>query len=287
MDMDGTLLNHKNEILQETKDALIQAQKQGILLVLASGRSYPKLLPYALELEMQQYGGFLIEVNGMALYDIKNNKRHVYERMKQEHVRELFSYFKQFKVEIMASIDEGLYDYNPSSIMEEKRIYRMEHQLPVDFPWTGGAFMFLADNRRGYPNIQYIQKDDEIKEDINKIAVTYHEEVIDKVSKQARMDLKDRYWVGRTTKRWLEVMLPGITKGNGVLKLAKKLSIKADEIIAFGDGENDIEMLQTVKYGIAMENALENVKEIAMDITDSNECNGIAKALYKYLNMKR
>lgn len=285
MDMDGTLLDKDNKILPKTKQALMQAQQKGIRLVLASGRSYRKLKPYALELEMDKYGGYLIEVNGMALYDLEKEERYVQARMEAKHVQELFTYFRQWNVEIIANLDDGMYDYNPPSILEEKSEYRKKYQLPDDYPWTGGAFHFLSDNRIGYPRLTYIQEAKEVIEPVNKISVTYHANVIDEVDKRAKIDLSNRYWVGRTTRRWLEVMLPGITKGNGVQKLAKRLSISLDEIMAFGDGENDIEMLKAVKYGIAMENALPSVKEVVFDITDSNNHDGIANSIRKYLHL--
>ena len=59
MDMDGTLLTSDNTISPKTKEMLLQVQKQGVRLVLASGRSYCKLLEYAKELQMDTYGGYL------------------------------------------------------------------------------------------------------------------------------------------------------------------------------------------------------------------------------------
>lgn len=62
MDMDGTLLTSDNTISKKTKEALWKAQEKGIRLVLASGRSYCRLMDYAKELKMDQFGGFLLEV---------------------------------------------------------------------------------------------------------------------------------------------------------------------------------------------------------------------------------
>ncbi|MEG0695481.1 MAG: HAD hydrolase family protein, partial [Erysipelotrichaceae bacterium] len=64
--------------------------------------------------------------------------------------------------------------------------------------------------------------------------------------------------------------------------LCLKLAIQPDEVLCFGDGENDIDMLNAVTYGIAMDNAMDSVKEIAYDICASNNEDGIAKALKKY-----
>lgn len=62
MDMDGTLLNSKNQISEKTRQVLLEAQQQGITLILASGRSYTRLLKYARELEMDRYGGWLLSL---------------------------------------------------------------------------------------------------------------------------------------------------------------------------------------------------------------------------------
>lgn len=285
MDMDGTLLRSDNTISEKTKKILLQIQQQGIKLALASGRSYAKLLPYARELKMKEYGGYLIEVNGMALYDLANAKRYVDGRMPKEKAQELFTYFSKWNVEIIGNLDEGMYDYNPEAIIREKTAYRKLHHLPKDYPWTGGAFDFMMDNRKGYPDLRYINKKEEIVEDVNKISVTYWPYMMKEVARQAKKDLQDRYWIGLTSDKWLEVMMPQVTKAYGLTKLAEKLGISMADIMAIGDGENDVEMLQAAGLGIAMGNAMEDVKLVADDVTDTNMCDGIEKAIRKHLGI--
>ena len=285
MDMDGTLLRSDNTISQNTKNILLEAQKKGIILALASGRSYAKLLPYAQQLQMQKYGGYLIEVNGMAVYDLAHAKRHVDGRMPKENAQEVFTYFSKWKVEIIGNMDEGMYDYNPPALLEEKKAYRKLHSLPNDFPWTGGAFEFMMDNRQGYPDLRYIHTKEEIIEDVNKISVTYWPYVMKEVAKRAKEDLKDRYWIGLTSDKWLEVMMPNVTKAYGLKKLEMLTGIKLDEMMAIGDGENDIEMLQMAGLGIAMGNAMENVKRIADDVTATNMQDRIVAAIHKHLGI--
>ena len=118
MDMDGTLLKSNNQISEKTKEILLRVQKKGIRLALASGRSYCKLMEYAKELQMDIYGGYLIEVNGMAIYDVKEQKRHIRKRMPKEDAQHIFRYFQQFKVEIIGHLDDGMYDYNPKEVLE-------------------------------------------------------------------------------------------------------------------------------------------------------------------------
>jgi Cof subfamily protein (haloacid dehalogenase superfamily) len=282
MDMDGTLLTSENKISPKTKELLLRVQQQGVRLVLASGRSYCKLLEYAKELCMDAYGGYLLEVNGLILYDLASGKRHIRKQMGRIEMKELFTYFRQWDVEFMAQFDDGLYDYNPESIIKEKAEYRRIHNLGEDYPWTGGAFALLADNRKGYPNIHYIDTWEEIDRSINKVSIAYHADVMAEVSAQAKRDLKDRYWLGLTTPKWLELMPLGITKGSGLQALVDMLGISMRDVMAFGDGENDIEMLQAAGIGIAMGNAMAEVKAAADEETDSNNDEGIFKALQKY-----
>ena len=285
MDMDGTLLNSQNEITEKTKETLLQIQKQGVRLVLASGRSYMKLMPYAKELQMDRYGGYLVEVNGTAVYDVKNNHREVLAQMQMEQIHEIYAYFMQYHVEIIGQFDDGMYDYIPEAMIEEKKEYRKQHQLPEDFPWSAGAFDFICDNRAGYPKLTYIKDYKEITHSINKVSVTYHPLEMEEITRYAKRDLSDRYWVGLTSPRWLEIMIPGVTKATGLAKVSQLTGIPLSDMMAFGDGENDIEMLEEVGIGIAMENAFDHVKEIASDVTKSNEEDGIAYAIKKYFDL--
>ena len=80
----------------------------------------------------------------------------------------------------------------------------------------------------------------------------------------------------------IEVNALGVNKGEGLVRLGKLLGIERDEIMACGDGMNDFEMLKAVGFGVAMENAMEEVKQAADYITDTNENNGVAKAIEKF-----
>ena len=92
MDMDGTLLNSKDKISPKTKDALIECQKNGIKIVLASGRNYGRIKPYLEELHLEKFGGLLIEINGIAIYDMSTNQRTILRQMHEDEVHPVFSY---------------------------------------------------------------------------------------------------------------------------------------------------------------------------------------------------
>ena len=195
-------------------------------------------------------------------------------------------YFQQYQVEIIGNLDAEMFVYIPEWMMSEKLAYCKEHQLPSDHPLTGGAFKFVYDARNGYPDIYYIQRAEELIKEVNKICITYHPEVIEKVEKQARKDLGNDYWLGLTSPKWLEVMMKNISKGHSLQQLMQKFDIDAKDVIAFGDGENDLEMIQSAGIGIAMGNALDVLKQQADKVTLSNNEDGIYFALTSILDEK-
>ncbi|HBH3034913.1 TPA: HAD-IIB family hydrolase, partial [Clostridioides difficile] len=93
----------------------------------------------------------------------------------------------------------------------------------------------------------------------------------------------------KITSSWpnnIEVMNEGVDKGNAVKILAEKMNIDREDIIAFGDNYNDIEMIKFAGLGVAMGNAEEFIKQEADYVTDTNQDSGVAKAIYKFLELK-
>lgn len=278
-DMDGTLLKKDNTISRRTIDALIQAQVLGIKLVLASGRTYRKLMPYAKQLQMDRFGGYFIEVNGIATYHLASHTRIVHHQFQKQDVMQIFRCLQPLNLEILGMKDDAIYDYIPPTIMKEKEAYKKQHHLPDDHPYTAGAFRFMEDNRIGYPFQYQINDASQLPETLNKIAVAYHSDELAKHLPKIKALLGQDYWIGLTSPAWLEIMPKDVTKGNALKQLAKELHIEMDEIIAFGDGENDIEMIQAVGYGVVMENGLKQVKQFADHICADHEHEGIAEII--------
>lgn len=275
MDMDGTLLNKNNEISNVTLKTLIELERQGVTLILASGRSYTRLLPYAKQLQMDVYGGFLLEVDGIAIYDMKTNQRTILRQMASEEIRDVFSMLMKMECESMACFDDGMFDYFPQSIRDIKIKLRQQRQLEDDFPWTAGPWDWLTDMRQGYPNIHYIQSVDEIYGMINKIQIMQTEEAIACLYEELKEKVKGKFEIFRTCPRQLEILPLGYSKGKTLLKLMNYFGWKPEDVLAFGDGENDVSMFEVVEHSFAMANAKEFVKEKAKYVTASNNDDGI------------
>ena len=278
MDMDGTLLDSNNQILPKTKQALLELQEKGVRLILASGRSYTRLVPYAKELQMDSHHGYLLEVDGVAVYDIHHDQRKILRRMTIEEVRKVFLELMTLDCESMACFDDGVYDYFPDSIRAIKEKLRKEQGLPKDYPWTAGPWSWLADMRKGYPKITYLKDIDQIQPPINKLQVMQEEEHLESLYLYL-VDRFPEFNVFRTAPRQLEILPKGVSKGETLGKIMNENGWSADEVIAFGDGENDVSLFEVVTCSYAMGQARSYVKEKAAHITLSNNEEGIWHAL--------
>ncbi|WP_350346469.1 HAD family hydrolase [Heyndrickxia faecalis] len=279
-DMDGTLLTSENNISPKTFHKLIELQKKGVKLILASGRSYIRLLPDALKLNMDKYDGILIDVNGTSIYHVKTRKRTRISVLDASNIKEINDFFSLFNVELQYSQDDTIYTYLPESIYNIKRNIRAEMRLPEDYPWTGGMYSWLCDTRDGYPNQILIRDLKDSPDFCNKISIV-QDPLYMRFVRQTLMNnpFYHKYEFVFSDERKMEVTNKGISKGKALDIIMEKYGIRDDEIIVFGDSENDISMFNRKKYSIAMANALPNAKQFANYLTDSHNQEGIFNML--------
>lgn len=288
-DMDGTLLKRTggtDHIGERTRQALLEAQAQGIRLILASGRPHGRLMRYAQELHMPQHGGWLIEVNGTALYDLESGRREVLAQLHRAEIRELYAQLVQMECEVSAYQDRGLWYHIPKRLIAPKLAYRQAHGLSEDCPLTAGAFALVSDNRSGYPDQHEANGWEDLPEQMNKLCVADSEARIASVMAMLEERFSGRFWWGRTSANWLEIMPAHVNKAEGLKQAASRMGIDPSQIMAFGDGENDIGMLSLCGYGYAMGNALDSVKKVAYDVCVSNEEEGVARTVERWLRGK-
>ena len=125
--------------------------------------------------------------------------------------------------------------------------------------------------------------DSPFSKDVNKIALLHSPLRLSEVLPLIRSRLKPELQALLVKPNWLEILPAGISKGTALKHIMAETGISKDEVLAFGDGENDIDMIQTAGYGIAMGNAFPNVRDAAFAVTASNNQDGIAKALKHFL----
>lgn len=268
MDMDGTLYRHDKSIDPSTIEILKKCQQQGIVLVLASGRNCTDLLKAADQLAMRETG-YLVGINGLEVMRLKDGSHEVEGVLSAKDAAYVFKLAHQYDLKGIAFTFERFYFY-------VRPYHRWWNKMVSFFKGKVKEIGFEGE----MANHRYLKSADElISEPINKLILQD-----DKITelKPKLMEALSDYDVMIVGPRWLEIMKKGISKGKGVLKVAEHLGIERDEIMCFGDAENDLSMIECVKYGIAMGNAMDNVKAAAYYVTDTNMNQGIAKAIQHF-----
>lgn len=270
LDIDGTLTNSKKEITPETLTALKNAQDRGIRLVLASGRPAKGLSRYGDLLDMWMHHGLFVCYNGARVIDCESKEVLVDVTIKQELVTAVLEHMKKF--DVIPIVTYG--DY----MVVEDVYHCMVKNGDQDFN--------VVQYESRMNNYRLMEVEDLAKFTnfpVNKILTAGDSDYLQAHWQEMREPFKDTLSCMFTSNFYYEYTSLGIDKGASLTTAMAKLGIKPEECIAFGDAENDIPMLEYAGIGVAMGNARDAVKEIADEVTLSNEEDGIAHSLYRHI----
>lgn len=260
LDLDGTLTNEKKEITPRTRTALRRAIERGVHVVLASGRPLIGVAPVGVDLELDRLGGYLLAYNGGQIADCRTGEV-IYEKTVP----------RDWAIEVCrAGSARGLatLTYDETGILTE---------TPDD--------PFVA--REAYNCHIPIRAVDDLFETVTWPVVKYM--VVGEPERLAafQRDMQARY-EGRLSlffslPYFMEVLAPGIDKPVALDRLARHLGLGRESVMACGDGLNDISMLRYAGLGVAMGNAFPETRAAADVVTGSNEEDGVAMAVSRYL----
>lgn len=263
LDLDGTLTNSEKIITPRTFDALMKAQREGVRLVLASGRPTFGIAALANQLQLADYGGYVLSYNGGRIIDWCEKTVIFSQVVDQKLVPILYDFAEKAQIPIVTYLSEAILASKNEGeyLAEEARINGMPVVVAQNFveeamQIAGGSTKFLIP---GEPE-QLIQLESEMK-----------------------AALSEQMEVFRSAPFFLELPPKGIDKAQSLQRLLTHLGLERESLMAFGDGFNDLSMIQFAGKGVAMANAVEEVKSIADFVTTSNEEDGIAHALEQLL----
>ena len=262
IDMDGTLLNSKKELLEETKQYFKNFHNKNTetLLVLCTGRPESGIRPYLKDLGYLEENHYIISQNGANIYESQTEKRVMDAFVDSKAIQKWIELGKSHGISVMGAGVDYYYcfDQEPTEWME------------FDVKLVSGK-------------LKRIPTKESLNTDFYKILLMGDEEQLNEFETFIPQEWRDEFYVVRSQKYLVEVLTKGVNKAFGLEKLAQKLNIEPSEIAAIGDAANDVEMLEYAGLAIAMGNASEEVKAIADIVTDTNENNGVIKAIDKLI----
>lgn len=257
IDMDGTLLNPQHEITPGVKSALDRARQKGVSIVLTTGRPFVGIQRYLMELDMQAPGQYAISNNGALVHQAEDGECVAEVTLTFDDYLYIENLARELGVHFQAFDKTHL--YTPNKDISEYTI----HEASL----TGIPVRYRAveemDHTIRFPKLMMIDRPDLLDAAIARLPEHAHQ----------------TYTILKSAPYYLEILHRRVNKGQGVKMLAEKLGLKQEEVMAIGDQENDLAMIDYAGTGVAMGNAIDSVKKIAQFITKTNMEDGVAHAI--------
>ncbi len=257
LDLDGTLLGKENQISQRVKRNIKELKNKGIKVVLASGREPTSVSKFAKELELNEY---IIALNGAIVTDVDVKEIMFRKDIAAEISKDVIHISEENGIQNVLFIEDRIYSSKKSDYLDLFCEYAHE---PVNI--VGKLSDFYSNQKVG--KIILVDEHDILKKAKDKIEEKFHRKV--------NVDFSKPFF--------LEIYNFKTSKGTMLSKIADSYGINREEIIAIGDGENDISMIEYAGLGVAMGNALDAVKERADFVTYTNLEDGVNYVIEKYL----
>lgn len=264
IDMDGTLLNSHSNISERNRMVLCKAIEKGVNIVLSTGRIHRSAVHYA---RLTGLNSPIIACNG-AVITSADGKDIIFERYIDNNILR----------SIVEMAEDGnvyyhFYDLSTFYFRKSEDKFKKYHgYYEENFKDQGIRIIGFNNPVEVLNNTSEFHKLVFIEDDVLKL-----ENLRQKLEKIRGISVC-KSWYNN-----LEIMSEGISKGNALKFLAQMLGIDTSETVAIGDNENDISMLKVAGLAIAMGNGDEIIKKNAHIVTDTNDEDGVAKAIEKYV----
>ena len=259
LDLDGTLTNHDKVVTPRTRQALLKAQELGTVIILASGRPTYGIVPVAECLELEKRGGYILSYNGGNIVNAKTGEKLFSQFLPDAVIPILYKYAQEKNHALLGYAGNEIITEMPDDpyVKEESRINKM--------------------NIRKVDNLL-----DALEPHPTKLLMTGDPTDMIKAEEELVEILGEKMDIFRSAPFFLELVPKGIDKAQSLLRLLAKINLTPADLIAFGDGYNDLSMLKLAGVGVAMANAAPEVRADADYVTLSNEEDGVAAALLHF-----
>lgn len=254
-DIDGTIYSPEVGITSEVQDCMKNLLDKGVNVAIATGRTYLSAKSVAdsigIKCPLICYQGGLVNTYEGETIDAKY--------LNPDIAREIIKDFRKRNIHLNVYVDDTLYVEDDDEYIKD----------------------YIGDKGIDYFKVESFNELDFSK--LNKmLAINYDTKFVDNLILELRKKYPQIYVVKSNT-YFCEIANKNATKGNAIKILAEKYGIKIEEVMAIGDQNNDIEMVQTAGVGVAMGNGTKEIKEIADYITDTVLNNGFVKAVDKFV----
>lgn len=265
LDIDGTLLNSKNELTGPTLDALQRAADRGIHIALGTGRMLSECRELLPRLPMIRYA---VTCSGTQVVDVKTGETLFRRSLTAQELRQLCAQVADLDVMLQIFDDRDGLIHNDAAVLAHAERF-CSPELARAMQQCHGAEPDFAAYLRDFEG------------PTNKLHMFFANPA-DKAEAIRRLS-GTPYYMSESHKLDLELMPPGVDKGVGLTELARRLGLTANQVMAIGDGGNDVAMLRCAGLAVAMGNGSAEAKAAAHRIAPDNDHDGAAAAIFQML----
>ena len=258
-DLDRTLLWKDGLLRPRTQEAIARAREAGLRVIIATGRMFRSVRPYLEEAEIDDP---VICYQGAVVAEPATGRFLRHEPIPLEAAREAIAALQDEDFHVNCYVDDELY---VAEVTPEAERYASFQLLPVH-P-VGDLLAWLS-------------------EPPTKLVTIDEPAVLDGLEERLKARFDGRLYISKSLPHFLELASPEVTKAAGLAFLAEHLGFTAERTVAFGDGENDVELLEWAGYGVAVANAHERVLAVADWVCPSAEEEGVAQAIEALLDSR-
>ena len=262
LDLDGTLLDQNHRVPESTINKLRQAESLGVIVTLATGRMWPSTKMYAEELKLLHP---LISYNGALLRAVTDDSEAQYHHISMEAMQDMIAYCKQRNLYLQLYADnEIVVEKCVEETLRDPDLMNAPCREVVDY-----SLYLASPNLRPTPKMM--------------IRVPRH-----RVSEVPGIEAEikrnfPQLNVVQSTPTLIELLSPDVSKGRALRLLSEQLGRAQAEVIAIGDGDNDISMVEWAGLGVAVQNASEALKASSNYITQGSTFLGVEEAIDKFI----
>ncbi|MGL4677481.1 MAG: HAD family hydrolase [Brevinema sp.] len=267
IDIDGTLVNDKTKCSEYTEKTIKELIKTGREVYIVTGRADSTAMQFAQQLDLPKY---MINFNGAAVWNMHSKQREQENNLSPASMRQLIDLVRSYKVMAIVYAGDSYYYELENEYMQQylQKVTVQGYKQDLDTIDLSSCKKFFI-----------MGAEEEIIRLYQDLCENYGDSYSILLTRPGMHNLAD----DGSPARCVEVMAHGVNKGAALKRLVESQNISMEEVVAFGDDVNDIEMLQMVGWGVAMNNARPTVKEAVRLETLSNEDDGVAYFIKNYL----
>jgi Cof subfamily protein (haloacid dehalogenase superfamily) len=256
-DLDGTLLNGRGQVSPGNEEAIRQALAQGVAVTIATGKTRYSAQKIITQLGLQTPGVF---IQGLVICAADGTVLQQ-QQLGMDIVEQVVPFAQEYDVDVFAYCHERLLTLQDSPLRHKlHNLYDepLADIIPTLADWAGAGVCKLL-----------------VQQDSHSFSAPLRQSLVELVGERATLT--------QALTNSVEILPRGASKGVGVARLLQHLDIDPQRVLAIGDAENDVEMLQLVGLGVAMGNAVEHLKAVADQVVASNDEDGVAEAIGRFV----